>query len=423
MKNLTWILSFALFATCGTLFSQTLVVTDDPTYTTGHPSSVLDVKSTAKGFLAPRMLQSSRSAISSPAEGLLVYQTDGIKGFYYYTGSAWIIIAAGTTASQWTTLGSDIYYNGGNVGIGTSTFDPVNPEKLVIDAGVTNSVNALYARGTINSYLQTNIQNMSDEDVASTDICATADNGSETTNYIDIGINGSGYVTDPTNPLEIGAANDCYIQCTGNDFILSNNNVNKNIIFLTGGTKTGNERMRISPTGKIGIGTGAPTARLHILGQLDEPQFKIQGVPTQTVDLMQVYNASGTTKLVTIDKNGHFLLGGAGVSSGINTYLQINSSATAVTPSPSASSTIAEFDSDDGNKSDIVLRVSGTGKPAIFMANSGGDLAAPSNLTAATDVGSYYFSGYSGGAWNTIAGILSTYRGNGTHTEGTAAPW
>jgi hypothetical protein len=414
MRKIKFILSFALIVTWGGLSSQTLVVTDDPAYTTGNASSVLDVKSTAKGFLAPRMLQSERLAISSPADGLLVYQTDGTAGFYYYNGSAWIIIAAGTTASQWITAGSDIYYNGGNVGIGTSTFDEINPEKLVVDAGVTESVNAIYAKGTIDSYLQMNIQNLSDGEVASTDICATADNGSETTNYIDLGINGSGYVTDPANPLEIGAANDCYLLSTGNDFILSNNNVNKSMIFLTGGTKTTNERMRISPSGKIGIGTGTPNARLHILGQYDEPQFKIQGVPTQTADLMQVYNASGSTKLVTIDKDGHFILGGAGVSSSANAYLQVNSSITGVTPSASPSSTIVEFDSDDGDRSDMVFRLSDSGHPTIYLAKSAGDLATPSNLAAGIDVGSYYFRAYCSNTWKTISGISSTYQGNGT---------
>jgi len=418
MRTLKLILIFALFTSWEALYSQTLVVTDDPAYTTGNSSSVLDVKSTAKGFLAPRMLQSERLAISTPAEGLLVYQTDGIDGFYYYNGSAWVIIAAGTTASQWITSGSDIYYNGGNVGIGTSTFDAINPEKLVVDAGVTSSVNAIYAKGNINSYLQTNIQNFSDGDVASTDICATADNGTETTNYIDMGINGSGYVTDPTNPLEIGAANDCYLLSSGNDFILSNNNVNKSIIFLTGGTKTANERMWISPNGKIGIGTGIPSARLHILGQFDEPQFKIQGVSTQTADLMQVYNASGSTKLVTIDKDGHFILGGAGVSSSANAYLQVNSSIAGVTPSASPNSTIVEFDSDDGNRSDMVFRLSDTGHPTIYLAKSSGDLAAPSNLVAGIDVGSYYFRAYCSNTWKTISGISSTYQGNGTTVLG-----
>ena len=52
-------------------------------------SAQLEVKSTNKGLLIPRMTASQKAAISSPANGLLVYQTDGTSGFYYYNGSSW----------------------------------------------------------------------------------------------------------------------------------------------------------------------------------------------------------------------------------------------------------------------------------------------------------------------------------------------
>ena len=51
---------------------------------TPNASAQLDVTSTTKGFLLPRMTQAQRTAISSPVEGLLVYQTDLLKGYYYY---------------------------------------------------------------------------------------------------------------------------------------------------------------------------------------------------------------------------------------------------------------------------------------------------------------------------------------------------
>jgi hypothetical protein len=53
-------------------------------------SAMLDVKSTGKGLLLPRMTESNRTAIVAPAAGLLVYQTDGTAGFYYYSGAAWM---------------------------------------------------------------------------------------------------------------------------------------------------------------------------------------------------------------------------------------------------------------------------------------------------------------------------------------------
>jgi len=58
--------------------------------TTPDASSILDVTSTSKGFLAPRMTAAQRTVIASPATGLMVYQTDGTSGFYYYNGTAWV---------------------------------------------------------------------------------------------------------------------------------------------------------------------------------------------------------------------------------------------------------------------------------------------------------------------------------------------
>lgn len=57
-------------------------------------SALLDMHSSSKGLLAPRMTTVQRNAISSPAESLLVYDTDE-KAFFYYntTTSTWIMMA------------------------------------------------------------------------------------------------------------------------------------------------------------------------------------------------------------------------------------------------------------------------------------------------------------------------------------------
>jgi hypothetical protein len=57
--------------------------------TTDVASSKLTIESTTQGFLPPRMTTAQRTAISSPAEGLIVVQTDGTQGLYLYIGAAW----------------------------------------------------------------------------------------------------------------------------------------------------------------------------------------------------------------------------------------------------------------------------------------------------------------------------------------------
>ena len=89
---LTMGISCALFTGGVTSYGQGMAV--NTTGATANTTAILDVASTTQGMLVPRMLSSQRTGISSPATGLLVYQTDGTAGFYYYTGSAWICLNA-----------------------------------------------------------------------------------------------------------------------------------------------------------------------------------------------------------------------------------------------------------------------------------------------------------------------------------------
>ena len=56
-------------------------------------SAKLDITSTTKGVLFPRMTTTQKNAISSPAEGLVLYDTD-LKKLCVYTGSAWETITS-----------------------------------------------------------------------------------------------------------------------------------------------------------------------------------------------------------------------------------------------------------------------------------------------------------------------------------------
>ena len=82
--------------------------------TTPNASAKLEIAATDKGLLIPRMTIAQRGSISLPANGLLIYQTDGVVGFYVNTGTAaspvWTRINM-----DWTRTGNDIAYTVGNV--------------------------------------------------------------------------------------------------------------------------------------------------------------------------------------------------------------------------------------------------------------------------------------------------------------------
>ncbi|MCP4441326.1 MAG: hypothetical protein GY810_20665 [Aureispira sp.] len=80
-------------------------------------SAILDVKSTDKGLLIPRMNNAQKSAIATPVTGLLIYQTDGSNGFYYYNGSAWLPLSS--SSNDWKADGNTGTTSGTNF-IGTT---------------------------------------------------------------------------------------------------------------------------------------------------------------------------------------------------------------------------------------------------------------------------------------------------------------
>ncbi|MGC4036100.1 MAG: hypothetical protein QM764_09075 [Chitinophagaceae bacterium] len=154
---------------------------------------------------------------------------------------------------------------GGNLGIGTTSFNATYPERFLADAGAsgnTNFQNVIVGKGNTNSYAQLNIQNSNAGTGASSDVVATADNGNETTNYVDMGINSSANTAGV-----MGGANDAYLYNIGQNFLIGNGTASKSLIFLTGGTtQSSNERMRITGTGSVGIGTTSPAATLDVSG-------------------------------------------------------------------------------------------------------------------------------------------------------------
>jgi hypothetical protein len=93
MKNIG-VLILVLSISYNLSYSQSIGIAEDEI--TPHASAALEIRSSTKGLLIPRMTANSRTAIDDPAVGLLVYQIDGAKGFYYSDGNNWFLVE-GTT--------------------------------------------------------------------------------------------------------------------------------------------------------------------------------------------------------------------------------------------------------------------------------------------------------------------------------------
>jgi len=96
--------------------------------TTPNSSAVLDITSTNKGVLLPRLTMAQRDAISSPANGLAIYQTDNSQGIYYYTGTKWLQLNAGVKNTGAGTNGQLALWSGTNslTGVANVNWDNTN---------------------------------------------------------------------------------------------------------------------------------------------------------------------------------------------------------------------------------------------------------------------------------------------------------
>jgi len=149
-------------AICFLLFAAFILMSDyafsqgaaiNTTGVAADPSAILDVSSNNSGVLIPRMTEAQKNSIITPATGLMIFQTDATTGFWYYDGTAWMqsigvagatgatgatgsagtsgLLPSGTSAgntpywdgTQWVVSSSNIFNNGGSVGIGTSSPD------------------------------------------------------------------------------------------------------------------------------------------------------------------------------------------------------------------------------------------------------------------------------------------------------------
>jgi trimeric autotransporter adhesin len=251
---------------------------------TGTPpanNAMLDIKSTTKGLLIPRMSTQERSLLT-PSQGLTVYDTT-TNGFWYYNGSSWVNLATISSASPWLTSGNNINNsNTGFVGIGTST--PLHKLSVVTP---TNVYGLTHSDGniTMGSWLTPTTAQFGTK--SNHPLEFFTNNGSAQMTILPNGNIGIGTVS-PTAKLEIvdagigiatlrvkntanfstididAATGDAALRLFHNGVLkwgVRNSNLDDFQIF----NDAGNPRFMIqNGTGKIGFNTGTPQSNLHI---------------------------------------------------------------------------------------------------------------------------------------------------------------
>ncbi len=92
LKKNTILTIIAMMLTCLPAFAQVSISVSN---SNPDSSAMLDIQSSNKGMLVPRMTTAQRNSISNPATGLLVFDTD-TGGFWFYAGSTWQDLSGNT---------------------------------------------------------------------------------------------------------------------------------------------------------------------------------------------------------------------------------------------------------------------------------------------------------------------------------------
>ena len=222
---------------------------------TPHPTALLELYSTSKGLLIPRMTQAERNAISSPATGLLIYQTDNTPGFYYWNGTAWIPLLSSSSGSGlfWSLTGNSI--------TGTEFLGTTNAQPLVIRTDNTERIRVTATGnvgiGTTNPQARLHVE---DGEIW------LFNNGNNTRFVI-----GDNPTTGQYGWLQWDSNLDLFridhSSAPGDGLKLNGNFVSIGNLPVDQPLKVGlgtNEYMRVTTTGDVGIGTTSPSERLDV---------------------------------------------------------------------------------------------------------------------------------------------------------------
>jgi len=243
--------------------------------------------------------------------------TDAVRITQVGSGNALIVEDSANPDATAFIVSSD-----GSVGIGTT----IPAYKLTITNNALPTYNLTNAiadfTGSVDGYTQLNIRNSLAAASASSDLIATADTGSDTTNFIDLGINNSAF---SSGSWTVNGALDGYLYTSDGSLSIGigTTNTAKYLSFFAGGFLAANEQVRINQTG-VGIGTTNPTSKLHVAGDVRITGVSTLGVTTTTNLTSQQLNVSGITTVGFITAtNAYIGVATVGFLTATNAYVGV----------------------------------------------------------------------------------------------------
>ena len=269
-------LIFFFFMIATGAFAQTGIGT-----TTPHASAKLEVSASDKGFLPPRVTltsASSASPITSPAEGLLVYNLGSVglqAGYYYWNGASWATIATASLSGdnvQSTSLFKlyqEAYSTASNKAPSSGGFSftvPVSGRyefNFNCTAWTSNGSKVLL---TFNIRQGTTVLGSDYHESTSSNVWVEYEGRVEVNLSAGITYNAQ-VVTTSGNRDTRDWDKIVYKLVAGNLPVnqhIASTNIQLNNNFLS--NDGGNEGIRVDNDGNVGIGTNTPTAKLNIAG-------------------------------------------------------------------------------------------------------------------------------------------------------------
>jgi len=266
MKNLKQKTATLLFLLASFItFAQVGIGTESP-----QASSALDITSSDKGFLMPRMTSAEKLNISpsASAEGLQVYDTD-TKSIWVFDGSQWNQSQSSSKFIDGTNP-LDAVFTGGNVGIGTtdpeglldivSTSSGLILNRVANTAAVTAPIN-----GMIVYDVSTNCTKFYEND-AWTDCVSIG--GSATAAVLAADCDQNGFEGSYVSGVAFGASNDFTVTFTNNSFSTSNISLTTSDLVLSG-----------TALGSVTVASVAPTSVTLTAGQTQVVTYQLSGSP------------------------------------------------------------------------------------------------------------------------------------------------